>query len=149
METVVIRLARTEDLPAIAELYAKDELAAQKGDFSKADLRPALADIEADPNNHVFVAEVDGQVVGTFQLTFIRQLSNGGAWVAQVESVLVDARNRSRGIGARMMQFAIQRAKERGACRVQLTSNVTRRRAHAFYERLGFQATHRGMKLFL
>lgn len=149
METVVVRLAGTEDLPAIAALYAKDELAAQKGDFSKADLQPALADIDADPNNHVFVAVDDRQVVGTFQLTFIRQLSYGGSWVAQVESVHVDASLRSHGIGTRMMQFAIERAKERRCYRVQLTSNVTRRRAHAFYARLGFQATHSGMKLVL
>jgi GNAT superfamily N-acetyltransferase len=136
-------------LPAIAALYAGDELAAQKGDFSKSNLAPAFADIEADPNNHVFVAEEDGQVLGTFQLTFIRQLSYGGCWVAQVESVQVDARYRSRGIGARMLHFAIERARDRGCYRVQLTSNVTRQRAHAFYARLGFKATHSGMKLIL
>lgn len=105
--------------------------------------------IEADANNHVYVADVDGKVVGTFQLTFIPQLTYGGCLVAQIESVFVDAEWRSSGVGASMMQFARAEAERRGALRLQLTSNVQRERAHRFYERLGYRATHKGMKLYL
>jgi len=56
---------------------------------------------------------------------------------------------RSHGIGRLMMEFAIQEARRRGALRIQLTSNVRRTRAHEFYERLGFRASHKGMKLYL
>jgi hypothetical protein len=48
-----------------------------------------------------------------------------------------------------MMAFARAEAEQRGALRLQLTSNLARERAHRFYERLGFQATHKGMKLYL
>jgi GNAT superfamily N-acetyltransferase len=109
----------------------------------------ALDAIQADPNNQVYVAEVDGAVVGTFQLTFIRQLSYGGCLVAQVESVFVRASERSHGVGRAMLEHARREAERRGALRMQLTSNVAREAAHRFYERLGFRATHTGMKLYL
>jgi GNAT superfamily N-acetyltransferase len=95
------------------------------------------------------VAELHGDVVGTFQLTFIRQLSHRGCLVAQVESVHVHSKLRSGGIGAAMLGWAIAEARRRGCIRVQLTSNLKRLRAHQFYERMGFRATHKGMKLFL
>ena len=46
-----------------------------------------------------------------------------------------------------MMRGTIERACEKGCRRVQLTSNRMRKDAHRFYERLGFRATHEGMKL--
>jgi GNAT superfamily N-acetyltransferase len=149
---VAIRSAQRDDLPAILRLHAGDELnQAQKRPFlTLSDAHYAALDaIAADPNNHVYVADVDGRVVGTFQLTFIRQLSYGGCLVAQVESVFVDPDQRSSGVGSAMMTFARAEAERRGAFRLQLTSNVKRERAHRFYERLGYQASHKGMKLNL
>jgi GNAT superfamily N-acetyltransferase len=149
---LTVRRARAEDVPAIVALFADDEVQgperAAHGTLSEGQLE-AFAAIDADLNNHVFVAELDGAVLGTFQLTFIRQLSYGGCLVAQVESVHVHSRARSVGIGARMMEAAIAEARRRDALRIQLTSNVRRTRAHAFYERLGFVASHKGMKLYL
>lgn len=149
---VLIRPARAADLPEIVGLFADDE---RPGGASPAysaagpGHAAALAEIERDPNNRVYVAELAGKVVGTFQLTFIRQLSYGGCLVAQIESVHVHSEARSLGIGATMMRFAIDEARHRAALRVQLTSNLQRERAHQFYERLGFRASHRGMKLYL
>lgn len=152
LDGVSIRPATEADLPAIVQLFADDE---RPGGASPAyaSASPghatALAEIEQDSNNCVYVAELDGSVVGTFQLTFIRQLSYGGCLVAQIESVHVSGQARSQGIGAGMMRFAIEQAQHRGALRVQLTSNVLRTRAHQFYERLGFRPSHLGMKLYL
>ncbi|HEY3253743.1 MAG TPA: GNAT family N-acetyltransferase [Polyangiaceae bacterium] len=146
-----IRPALEADLPAIVGLFADDDEAHAPGAYAAPGVgqREALAAIEADPNNAVYVAELDGVVLGTFQLTFIRQLSYGGCLVAQIESVHVHSSARGQGIGALMMAFAIEQARRRGALRVQLTSNVRRTRAHEFYERLGFRASHKGMKLYL
>jgi GNAT superfamily N-acetyltransferase len=146
-----IRLAREADVPAIVGLFADDDAGrrnAAHGTLGPAQIA-AFREIEPDPNNAVYVAELAGKVVGTFQLTFIRQLSNGGCLVAQVESVHVHSSVRSRGVGAQMMAAAIAEAKRRGALRIQLTSNLRRGRAHAFYERLGFEFSHKGMKLYL
>lgn len=149
---VAIRSAQRDDLPAILRLYSEGTLnpAQEKQYRAGSEAYAAAFDaIAAEPNNHVYVAERGGRVVGTFQLTFIRQLSYGGGLVAQLESVFVDAAERSSGVGREMMQFARAEAERRGAFRIQLTSNVERERAHRFYERLGYRATHKGMKLYL
>jgi len=106
----------------------------------------ALRAVEADPNNLLMVAEVEGAVVGVFQLTIIQHVAFRGGRVAQIENVFVDDSARGRGVGTAMMQWAIDLAKRRGCFRVQLTTNRARTRAHAFYERLGFVASHVGMK---
>jgi GNAT superfamily N-acetyltransferase len=147
-----LRLATRDDLPSIVRIYARDDIHAYPEVWDASSLGAyvdALDEIAADPNNELWVAEVDGNVVGTFQLTFIRQLTYRGARIAQIESVLVDAPFCGRGIGSHMMRFAIARARERGCLRAQLTSNKKRKDAHRFYERLGFVATHEGMKLYL
>jgi GNAT superfamily N-acetyltransferase len=154
---VTIRHAERRDLPAIVSLYASDELhgASEPGpDLATgcdivAGYVAAFEEMADDPNNCVYVAEHAGAVVGTCQLTFIRQLSYGGCLVAQLESVYVKAEQRSHGVGQRLIENAISKARQRGALRVQLTTNLRRVRAHRFYERLGFRATHHGMKLYL
>lgn len=88
-------------------------------------------------------------MVGAFHLTVIQYVAYRGGRVAQVENVIVDPAARGRGIGEAMMRWAIDEARRRGCFRVQLTSNKVRKRAHAFYERIGFVASHEGMKLVL
>jgi GNAT superfamily N-acetyltransferase len=48
-----------------------------------------------------------------------------------------------------MMRWALDEARRRGCSRVQLTSNLARKDAHRFYQRLGFRGSHLGMKLDL
>ena len=140
--------AASTRVPPAAQPSSTAPSASEHGSLGAGQLE-AFAAIDGDPNNQVYVAEREGKVVGTFQLTFIRQLSYGGCLVAQVESVHVHSTQRSHGIGRVMMEYAIAEARLRGALRIQLTSNVRRTRAHEFYERLGFRASHKGMKLYL
>ncbi len=148
---VTIRLASAHDLPRIVELLQQEAIAGEV----REDLGPplpqryydAFAAIETDPDNAVFVAELAGEIVGAFQRTFIRHLQRGGERVSEIESVIVDERLRGRGIGAVMMRWAIEEARQAGRTRVQLTSNVARKDAHRFYQRLGFVPGYVGMKL--
>lgn len=145
-----LRRARREDVPAIVRLYADDDLGATREAPHELDgYRTAFDALAADANSELMVAERDGEVVGTFQLTFIQQLSFRGGKVAQIEAVRVARLQRGRGLGAQMMRWAIDRARAAGCWRVQLTSNKQRHDAHRFYQRLGFVATHEGMKLHL
>lgn len=113
--------------------------------------------IEADPNNELVVATleaaadgtIDSPVVGVLQLTFVPSLTYRGRPRAQIEGVRIDAAHRDRGIGRQLVQWAIERASERGCHMVQLTTNKGRPEALRFYESLGFTATHEGMKLNL
>jgi len=107
----------------------------------------AFAAIAADPNQMLAVAEEDGAVVGTLQLTFIPGLSYKGAWRGQIEAVRVAASRRGQGLGARMIRWALDECRARGCRLVQLSTNMSRTDAHRFYERLGFSRSHFGYKL--
>ncbi len=153
MKAPIIRPAVEADLPAVVALFATPD----EGNAKHENVGPplpscygdALAEITLDPNNALLVADLDGRVAGVFQLTFIRHVANMGALIAQIENVIVDPALRGHGIGETMMRFAIDESRRRRCFRVQLTSNKVRARAHHFYERLGFVATHEGMKLVL
>jgi len=109
----------------------------------------AFAAIEADPNQLLLVGEIDGRIVASLQLTFIPGIAHQGAWRAQVEAVRVARDLRGRKIGEALMRHVIALARERGCDRVQLTTNKARDDAQRFYRRLGFVASHEGMKLRL
>ncbi|HZH10480.1 MAG TPA: GNAT family N-acetyltransferase [Microvirga sp.] len=149
MSTLVFREARMEDLEAIIRLHEEDELGSH-GDVWSPETRPAYEaafdTIVRSPENLLFVAVDGDEVVGTFQLTFIPNLTGRGALRVKVESVKVKAARRSSGIGGRMMAHAEEVARTRGAAAMELTSNKTRKDAHRFYERLGFSRSHEGFK---
>jgi GNAT superfamily N-acetyltransferase len=149
MSDLLIREAEAGDLEAIIRLHEEDELGSH-GDVWSPETRPAyeaaFAAIQRSPENQLFVA-VDGhEIVGTFQLTFIPNLTGRGTLRVKVESVKVKAARRSTGIGARMMAFAEDHARTHGAGAMELTSNKTRPDAHRFYERLGYSRSHEGFK---
>jgi ribosomal protein S18 acetylase RimI-like enzyme len=150
---VVLRQARADDIPAIADLLAADQLGATRdGVRSPADLASyleAFRAIDADPAHLLVVAESGPGIVATMQLSFLPGLARRGALRAQIEAVRVGGAYRSRGLGAAMVDWAIGEARRRGCALVQLTTDKSRTSAHRFYERLGFVASHEGMKLAL
>jgi GNAT superfamily N-acetyltransferase len=151
--SAVLRRAAAADVPTIVGLLAADQLgAARDGVRSAEDLacyQRAFRAIDADPAHTLLVAEAEGEVVGTMQLSFIPGLARRGALRAQIEAVRVHEAYRSQGLGAAMVGWAIGEARRRGCALVQLTSDKSRTSAHRFYERLGFTASHEGMKLRL
>jgi GNAT superfamily N-acetyltransferase len=150
---VVLRRARRSDVPAIVALIAADQLGATRdGVRDEADLaayEQAFSALSEDPAHILVVAESAGQILGTLQLSFLPGLARRGALRAQIEAVRVAASQRGSGLGAAMMRWAIDEASRRGCALVQLTSDKSRTDAHRFYERLGFVASHEGMKLAL
>ena len=151
--TVLLRRAEPADVPAIVALLAADQLGAVRdGIRDGADLAAygrAFETIDADSAHLLLVADRDGQVVGTMQLSFLPGLARRGALRAQVEAVRVADEVRGSGLGKAMMSWAIDEARRRGCALVQLTSDKRRTEAHRFYQRLGFAASHEGMKLSL
>lgn len=87
------------------------------------------------------------EVIGTMQLSFIQYLTYQGGIRAQIEAVRVRQDQRGKGIGEKMFKWAIERARERKAHLIQLTTDKKRPEALKFYEKLGFKASHEGMKL--
>jgi GNAT superfamily N-acetyltransferase len=146
---LTFREARADDLEGIVRLHQEDILGGH-GDAWSRDDRPAyeaaFAAIQASPDNTLYVAQENGRLIGTFQLTFIPNLTGRGQLRMKIESVKVAEARRSQGIGARMMAFAEEVARARGAAMIELTSNNRRLDAHRFYERIGFEKSHVGFK---
>lgn len=151
----MFRKAHSGDLPAIVALLADDplgaarEIAAERPDRAYLD---AFAAIDADSNQLLAVAiddDDDDRVIGCLQLSFIPGLSRTGMWRGQIESVRIAANHRGSGLGAAMIEWAVEQARARGCGLVQLTSDKRRPDAIRFYEKLGFVASHEGLKLDL
>ena len=152
MSEIEFRRAQAPDLPAIVAMLADDALGAAREDPSTplaSSYLDAFRAIDADPNQMLAVAVEAGQVVATLQLTFLPGISRKGAWRGQIEAVRVARPWRSRGVGQLMIEWAIEQCRARGCSVVQLTTDKGRAQAHAFYERLGFTASHLGYKMAL
>jgi GNAT superfamily N-acetyltransferase len=150
---VVLRVAVRADLPALVALIADDEFGSCRDGIGTAEdlvaYERAFEAIDRDCNHVLPAADSDVGVVGTLQLSFLPGLARRGSWRAQIESVRVAAAVRGQGLGALMIGWAVAEATARACSLVQLTSDKQRTEAHRFYERLGFRATHEGMKLRL
>lgn len=145
------RKATEKDLTAIVKMMADDVLGKKRENFKTPlpnSYINAFKNIEADKNQELIVLENDKlEIIGTLQISYLQYISYCGGIRAQIENVFIRADQRGHGIGKKMFEWAINRAKEKKAHMVQLTSNKERPRAIKFYENLGFKATHEGMKL--
>jgi len=152
MEEIIIRKALKSDLVKVVELIADDQLGAtreQIGSPLALVYRQAFERMQHQKGNDIYVAQLNGAIIGCMQLTLIAGLSRKGMTRLQIETVRVAKNMRSKGIGKQMMKFAIDFAKSSGCGLVQLTTDISRADAHRFYDRLGFTASHHGMKLDL
>lgn len=153
MSELSFRAATRADLPFIVGLIILDDVSghAPAGieEAGAPGYAAALDIITADPNQELYIAELAGEPVGSFQLTFIPGIARLGMWRGLVEGVHIGPAFRNRGFGSAMMAFAIERCRARRCGVVQLTSNKKRTDAHRFYRRLGFEQSHEGFKLYL
>ncbi|MFD0861250.1 GNAT family N-acetyltransferase [Sungkyunkwania multivorans] len=145
------RQAIADDIISIVKMITDDKLGSQRENFKvplpKA-YRQAFEKISNDPNQELIVLESEHQeIIGTLQLSFIQYLTYQGGIRAQIEAVRVRKDHRGLGLGKKMFEWAIARAKERDAHVLQLTTDKKRPEAIKFYEGLGFRPSHEGMKL--
>ncbi len=146
-----IQPAQKEDVFVIVQMLADDELGQKREKFE--DPLPenyfrAFDIIIRDPHQELMVVKDQEAVIGVFQLTFITYMTYQGGTRAQIEGVRIRKDYRGQGIGKMMFEWAINRAKEKGAHVLQLTTDKKRPDALKFYETLGFKATHEGMKMY-
>ncbi|MFC4912406.1 GNAT family N-acetyltransferase [Actinomadura gamaensis] len=152
-QDVTFREATRDDLPFVVRLLANDPIAAGRESVADGTVPDAyfaaFAAIEKDPNNALIVAELDGEIAGCLQLTYIPGLTYTGGERAQIEGVRVAAEVRGRGIGQLMVGWAIEQARTRGCRLVQLTTDRQRPESIRFYQKIGFRPSHMGMKYHL
>lgn len=146
------RYATRSDVPDVVRLIADDEIGATRDTYDDPlpeEYLLAFDQMEAERFNKIILAEIDGKIIGCLTLTLVVGLGRRGMTRAQIESVRIDKSLRSQGIGAALMQHAIDLAREMNCGLVQLATDNCRVEAHSFYGRLGFVAGHVGMKLIL
>ena len=148
---MLFRKANKEDVPTIVEMIANDKLGMLRENYQTPlpeVYYKAFERIDMDDNQELIVVEnEDNEVIGTLQLSFIQYLTYQGGIRAQIEAVRIRNDQRGKGIGELAFKWAINRAREKGAHLLQLTTDKNRPEAIQFYEKLGFSATHEGMKL--
>lgn len=147
---MIFRSATKQDIPFIIAMLADDELGSKREDFREplpSSYLEAFDKIASDSNQELIVVEKDEEIIGTLQLSFIQYLTYQGGIRSQIEAVRIRKDMRGEGLGEKMFLWAISRAKERGAHLLQLTTDKQRPEALKFYEKLGFRASHEGMKL--
>lgn len=150
MSALVFRKAQPKDVAKIVAMLADDELGKQREQNTNPlpdSYIQAFQKINSDPNQELIVVEVDDEIIGTLQLTFIPYLTYQGGIRSQIEAVRIKKEKRGSGIGEQLFEWAISRAQERGAHVLQLTTDKKRPDALRFYEKLGFISTHEGMKM--
>lgn len=148
--SISFRKANYSDLSSIVALLAADKLGKQRENFTlplPQLYTEAFSNIINDPNQELMVAIINHSIVACFQLTFIQYLTYQGGIRAQIEAVRVHENQRGKGIGQKCFEWAINRAKEKGAHLLQLTTDKQRPEALEFYKKLGFVASHEGMKM--
>ena len=145
MEVSLGPLARGE-VRAAAALIAAGTLTPGVEDLSREDDYWFAADETRRRGGEIVVARVGDEVVGVCQIMVLRHFQHTGGLCGEIESVYVREDQRSRGVGAAMVAWAEDFARERGCYRVQLTSRTPRVDAHRFYQRLGYEQTSLGFK---
>lgn len=149
---ISFRIATEHDVDTIVKMIANDPLGSKRERYEQPlpeSYIQAFQAISSDPNNELIVACHNNEVIGVQQITFTPYLTHQGGWRATIEGVRTLSTERGKGIGSELIRYAIQRAKERGCHLIQLTTDKQREDALRFYERLGFQATHEGLKMKL
>jgi len=150
-----LRDATEADLPAIVAMLADDMLGRERETLPGPDgavdttYLTAFRHMQAQGGNRLLIAEVEGEIAGFLQLMLLPGLSRRGMTRAQIEGVRVSSAFRGQGIGEKMIRAALDVARAEGCALAQLTTDARRADARRFYERLGFEASHVGMKIEL
>jgi GNAT superfamily N-acetyltransferase len=135
---LTIREAAESDLADILRLYTAAGIDGGRS-FTTDEARAHLARLRGYPYYKLFVAEVDGAVVGTYALIILDNLAKRGTPAGVVEDVAVDPARQGQGVGRAMMEHAREQCRAAGCYKMTLSSGLPREGAHRFYDALGFE----------
>jgi ribosomal protein S18 acetylase RimI-like enzyme len=133
--SLAIRNAQVKDFDDIYPLFG--QLWPNKP-IDKAELKKAY-DRGADSNNDEFLcAVIDGKIAGFCAYAIVNNLWQEGR-IGYIYAMVVDEALRGKGVGTKLINESLERAKAQGLKRMELDSGFPRERAHKFYEKLGFE----------
>jgi ribosomal protein S18 acetylase RimI-like enzyme len=128
-----IRVAGVVDDELVA---AFERLIPQLSSSSPPPSRDQLVELVENDDTVLFLAMVNGQIMGSLTLAFYRIPTGLKAWI---EDVVVDDAARGRGLGVALNEAALSEAERRGAKDVSLTSRPAKAAANRLYKRIGFE----------
>lgn len=129
------RRLNASDLKSLLELYKQLD---KDDEQCLEDSERVWKEIEEDPNIQYFGAIDNGKVVSTCYAVYIPNLSRGNRGICFVENVVTDKDHRDLGLASKVMDMAVDLARERNCYKVILQSGMSRTEAHRFYEHKGF-----------
>lgn len=134
---MVLRELNEKDLESLIKLY--EQLDDANGNFTAEDARKIWkTEIEGNKKIKYFGAVENGKVISTCYCLIIPNLTRLGSSIAFVENVVTDSKYRGQGLGRKVMEMAIEFARENNCYKVILQSASFRKEAHQFYKNLGF-----------
>ena len=152
IEQIIIRLATTEDIPRILELYEELTITTSNVESTKnpslEDYKKTLKTINSIPGYELLIAESKDGIVGSVTLLIMPSLVHRASPWALVENMIIDPKQQRRNIGKKLMEYAIDRAKNEGCYKLILNSNKRRKGAHRFYRSLGFESSSYGFSIY-
>ncbi len=137
-----IESATLDDLPQLTDLVMS--LLAVEADFApdhekqKHGIKPIL---EQPNRGRIFVLRNDHFLIGMVNLLFTISTAEGG-FVILMEDVIVHPDHRGQGYGTRLLQYAIQFAREKQFKRITLLTDEISAESQRFFQRNGFQHSH-------
>lgn len=144
--------AEIADLKEIVKLLIEDNLGQNREVLGEKEFeiyKKAFAKIDEDKNQYLLVMKNENVIIGTCHLTILPSLTYVGSSRLMIEAVRVKKEYRGLGIGGKMIEFVKDFARKNECKIVQLTTDKKRKEAQNFYEKLGFKASHEGMKFFV
>jgi ribosomal protein S18 acetylase RimI-like enzyme len=137
---MIIRDARLADTAAVHRLIG--QLADAPDD---AAFRARFERVLVDNGHRIIVAEIGGRVIGVLHVFERPALEK--PCEAVVQALVVDSEARSSGVGEALMREAEAWARSRKLPSASLYSGADRKRAHAFYERIGYRVKATSVRL--
>ncbi|MBR1962976.1 MAG: GNAT family N-acetyltransferase [Alistipes sp.] len=130
----------TDATPQLIEALAR--LLPQLSSSATMPSEEHLKNLLSNSNIHLVAAECEGVIAGMLTLAIVDIPTGRKAWI---EDVVTDDSFRGRGVGRALVEKAIAAAEEAGARRIYLTSNPSRKAAHALYAKCGFEQYDTGV----
>ena len=130
------RRLQASDLPSLLELYR--QLDADDDECPMEQRESVWEDIEENGNIRYFGAVDNGRVVSTCYAVYIPNLTRGNRGICFIENIVTDREYRKRGLASRVIDMAIEFAKDHHCYKAILQSGIARTEAHRFYTGKGF-----------
>jgi len=137
-ENLVIEPATEADLDELSEMLG--DLFAQEGDFRpdrEKQLRGLRLIFEQPSRGRVFVLRRNGAIVGMINLLFTISTAEGG-FVIVLEDLVIHKEYQGKGYGRKLLQHAIDFAKQKNFLRIALLTDRPENVAQEFFRHHGF-----------